>query len=857
MIEEINSHAQAGVTGGLSAGRKLSGTYVLRRLVESVPRGVAWVAYDEVLGKDIFLHFLPPEVSGDRSAMEAVRRRVKRDRQLIHPHLLRVYDLVEDDGVSAISTEFFDGPSLAQMQTKKAGGIFNPEELKPWLGVLFDAINELHRIQLAHGSIRPANLFLGNGGRLLIGNHGIEHRVNPVSSSRSGGVPSQADDIYALGISLWELLTGDRPEGDGNEAMGARRERKQVGCEPLPDGWEAVISAAVGPVPERPVSCEAFAIRLGLKEASKAGDVKEEFSRAPVFRVASTRDSGTTAVSHRHSDPIAAGAQARTYDEIAAAVAADELASEWESRRLSGLPDIEPPPAAKRRSNIFMGVLTALSITILGLGIWSQFGGGRPVIFAWIHKAKAAFQTDSGAGASLPEKSAPPLPTAIPNPESNKTPGGTLETLPLQHLVEEPQIVTSSEGVAELSNESPMLDADVTATVADSAKASSGEEMHGPLQKPEDLKEALAQLVKKAAPVLQETQEVDVERRVLEERVSLATREAEKARALIESTERDVNAAKAEIEEWEAKNSEKLTGRRTLEKEIARLQRELVLSEQANTDKIGQNTEDSGVKPDATELVKPTPVEPTFTNSLGMKFVPVGADLLFSIWPVRVADFEKFATETKMKGEDWKSVGFRQDPSHPVVHVTYAEAVAFCEWLTVKEKKGGTLQRDQQYRLPTDLEWSVAAGLPSEEGKTPEARDMATPDLYPWGKQWPPPKGAGNYSGQESGTEASIDGYDDGYVWTSPVGTFSPNAAGLYDMGGNVWEWCSDDWSTESKAKVLRGGSWYTGALRLSLLTSCRLKADASKSSNEYGFRVILSHRNNKPPKPNSRRKQK
>ena len=72
----------------------------------------------------------------------------------------------------------------------------------------------------------------------------------------------------------------------------------------------------------------------------------------------------------------------------------------------------------------------------------------------------------------------------------------------------------------------------------------------------------------------------------------------------------------------------------------------------------------------------------------------------------------------------------------------------------------------------------------------------------------------------------AIKGYNDGFAWTSPVGSFGANKLGLYDMGGNVWEWCLDWWNPEQKAKVLRGGSWYNGALKLSLLSSCRIHAE-------------------------------
>ncbi len=139
------------------------------------------------------------------------------------------------------------------------------------------------------------------------------------------------------------------------------------------------------------------------------------------------------------------------------------------------------------------------------------------------------------------------------------------------------------------------------------------------------------------------------------------------------------------------------------------------------------------------------------------------------------------------------------------------------------------------------MEWSKAVGLPEETGRTPYDRDVGVRDVYPWGNKWPPPKGAGNYNGQETGSDVSIKDYDDGYVFTSPVGSFAANKYGLYDMGGNAWEWCMDWLNGEQKQKVLRGASWYSGDLQLTLLSSCRWQSAPDISSDDYGFRCVIA----------------
>ncbi len=133
-------------------------------------------------------------------------------------------------------------------------------------------------------------------------------------------------------------------------------------------------------------------------------------------------------------------------------------------------------------------------------------------------------------------------------------------------------------------------------------------------------------------------------------------------------------------------------------------------------------------------------------NSLGMKFVPVqNTQVLFCIWETRVQDYASYAQANLGINWEWQEPGFEQGPMHPVVNVNWEDAQVFCQWLTNKDQQEGRISPQQRYRLPTDEEWSWAVGLPKEEGATPEEKDGKIKDHYPWGKQWPPPQGAGNY----------------------------------------------------------------------------------------------------------------
>jgi len=232
---------------------------------------------------------------------------------------------------------------------------------------------------------------------------------------------------------------------------------------------------------------------------------------------------------------------------------------------------------------------------------------------------------------------------------------------------------------------------------------------------------------------------------------------------------------------------------------------------------------------------------PPFTNSLGMKFLALpGTKVRLGVWPVRVRDYAAFAKAKQIRSTSWSNPGFEQTPDHPVVNVSWDDAQVFCEWLTHAERDKGTISPTQSYRLPTDLEWSLGVGLTNEQGDTPERRDMGVTDVYPWGAQWPPPPGAGNYAGRETDSETAIKDYEDGFLATSPVGSFPANQLGFYDMGGNVWQWVEDSWNTISKNKVARGASWFNGTVRISLLSSCRVHTPPQDSRDNYGFRVVL-----------------
>jgi formylglycine-generating enzyme required for sulfatase activity len=231
----------------------------------------------------------------------------------------------------------------------------------------------------------------------------------------------------------------------------------------------------------------------------------------------------------------------------------------------------------------------------------------------------------------------------------------------------------------------------------------------------------------------------------------------------------------------------------------------------------------------------PPPQGVRWTNSLGMIFVPIPKhNVSFCIWETRIKDYEVFVREGHWARLWPKKPEFPQEQTHPVVNVSWEDAREFCIWLSKREHDLGLLQPTQAYRLPTDREWSAAVGLLKEAGRTAEQRAAGISDLYPWGKasrpseghrgaRVQPPMRAGNYT---SGT--------DGYKFTAPVGAFDPNPLGIFDLGGNVWEWCFD-FADDGRRHVLRGGSWFSGAVS----SATRDFTLPDGEIGDFGFRCV------------------
>jgi formylglycine-generating enzyme required for sulfatase activity len=179
----------------------------------------------------------------------------------------------------------------------------------------------------------------------------------------------------------------------------------------------------------------------------------------------------------------------------------------------------------------------------------------------------------------------------------------------------------------------------------------------------------------------------------------------------------------------------------------------------------------------------------------------------------------------------WASPGFEQTDDHPVTCVSWNDAVEFCKWFSRKEGRN--------CRLPTEAEWEYAARA-GAAGRWPTGDEPASLSGHANVRDKPFPAIQHDHKPFE---------FEDGFVFTTPVGRFKPNAWGLHDMVGNVCEWCADGMrdftkepvvdpkGPEGMLKAIRGASFYAGPETARL--AARNVDSADGRSVLTGFRVV------------------
>lgn len=211
---------------------------------------------------------------------------------------------------------------------------------------------------------------------------------------------------------------------------------------------------------------------------------------------------------------------------------------------------------------------------------------------------------------------------------------------------------------------------------------------------------------------------------------------------------------------------------------------------------------------------------------------------------VTVRAYREFMEETGHRAPDWEQVSiYSPTDDHPIVFVSWHDAMAYAQW------KGK--------RLPTEAEWEKAA------------RGGSVAQIYPWGDTAPAAaaKVPCNFADKNlTHYWWAAEEVDDGYAYTAPVGQYLANGYGLYEMAGNVSEWCLDEYdpgfyaispntnpvsgeidtvvgigdnfTSVRSPRVLRGGSWLVNAL--GVRNAVRTTLNPTSTASSVGFRCVM-----------------
>ncbi len=829
---------------GFTPEMRLFGRFVLRRMLGRGGMGVVWLAWDEQLEIEVAIKFLPEILIHDRAAISELKRETRKSLELTHHHIVRIHSFLQDDTCAGISMEYVDGNTLSNLRLDQPNQVFEADTLRLWAGQLCQALDYAHRIaQVVHRDLKPANLMVNAKGSLKVADFGIARSVNDSASrmtlSAAGGSsgtlvymsPQQAlglptsvqDDVYAIGATLFHLLTGKPPFHSGDilhqlremtpPSIQQRREEFAIAGAAIPKEWEETVAACLAKEPEqRPQGAAEVAQRLGLDFDTATGThATRSAAGAPTTNAATQTTSGSNWWDSIGGKLAIAGIVLVCMIGLAVGVLS-----------LRGKADQVAVAAAGTGGLIVRTTPPGATVTLGGMAakIAPATFESMPAVS---HKVRV----------SLPGYKPVEQDVTVPKDRFGDI------AFDLQPISGKVDIMTGSkDSTYELIGDTGVVgQGSSPATIANLPPGDYKIRISKPGWQTHE--ETLTVLPDQSAPVRFEfaTGEISVTSEPPSATILLDGQPAGQTPAVL----KDIQPGTHEI---------------TLS-----LEGHFTENDPVSVEPRKQNSLAYKLDPTA-----PPAKGTAWRNSLGMRFVPVG-DTLCCIWETRVRDFAAFvkstgynadesmlsitATAPLAKGFTWAKQQYPQTVFHPVAGVNWWDAQKFCAWLTKKEQSEGLLPSSVEYRMPTDAEWSQAAGT----------------STYPWGNDWPPTKNAANIAGTETSTQlvaSPLQSHQDTTPCTAPVGSGAPNALGIYDLGGNVWEYCMDTFRREMNpediyrkfpnldkavarmiadrtlAAVVRGGSWETGQPEF-LNTTYRAPGSIAGRVDTRGFRCVLS----------------
>jgi eukaryotic-like serine/threonine-protein kinase len=209
----------------LQIGDMLGGRYEILQLLGEGGMGAVYKAADRELDRFVALKIIRPELVSNPSILARFKQELLLAHQVTHRNVIRIYDLGEADGLKFITMEYIEGKDLRSLIREKQK--FRPEEAVDIIQQVCNALDAVHSVGVIHRDLKPQNIMQDGSGRILVMDFGLARTLEGDGMTQTGALvgtmeymsPEQAlakdldqrSDIFALGLILYELLTGKTP----------------------------------------------------------------------------------------------------------------------------------------------------------------------------------------------------------------------------------------------------------------------------------------------------------------------------------------------------------------------------------------------------------------------------------------------------------------------------------------------------------------------------------------------------------------------------------------------------------------------------------------------------------------------